>query len=337
MTFRSLILPLAALIATLGVPRAQADTLQEVRAHGALRCGVGQAPGYAAASAEATWSGFMVDMCRAVAAAALGSADKVIIEQVEISTRFSALAGKEIDLLTAGTTWTLKRETALGFDFPVVYLYDGQGFLTPKSNGLKSITDLKDGRICVTKGSTSEVNLGAYLQKEKLALEIVALESNSGTWESMVKGRCDVLTNDRVLLSMQRLQQLGNPDDYEVLPDTISREPLGPVVRGDDRRWAEVVRWTVYATIAAEELGVTSRNIDSFAGTEDVQIQVLLGVGNDHAEALGLEPGWMRRVIAGVGNYGEIYSRNLTATLGVLRGQNALWRDGGYLYAPPLY
>lgn len=332
-----LALALTVLATSFFVSKADADTLQDARARGAVRCGVSEGPGFAMRAEDGSWSGFTVDMCRAVAAAALGDANKVTFEAIEVSTRFQALNGGEVDLLTEGTTWSLSRETDLGFDFPAVYFYEGQGFLALKSLGLKRLTDMKSGRICVVEGTTTKTNLMGFVRTHNMPVEIIPIESYSGSWDSFVKGRCEVLSNDRLFLGIQMATQLANPEDYMLLPDVISREPLAPVVRGDDRKWMKIVRYAVLAVIGAEELGVSSTNMASFEGSQDAQIMALIGTGEDHGAALGLEPGWLKRIVSQVGNYQEIFDRSFGTGLNLERGQNALWRDGGYIYAPPLY
>lgn len=338
MSHRLVVPLLVALICLLSQPSAvRADTLAEVRARGTLNCGVHEVPGFAMRSESGAWSGFWIEMCRAVAAAVLGSADSVAVNSADILLPFEALAHGEVDLLAEGTTWTLSRESDRGVDFPAIYYYDGQAFLATKSSGIATMDALGDARVCVVAGTTTHRNLANLLAARGLAAEIVALESHGKVWESFTKGRCDVITHDLVILQVMLATQFANPADYIILPGTISREPTGPVVAGDDRAWSQIVRWSILAMIAAEELGVTSSNIDTFADSQDSQIIALTGRGEDRAAALGLRPGWMHRIVSQVGNYGEVFDRSLTKTLGLQRGQNALWRDGGYLYAPPLY
>ena len=338
MSHRLLVTSIFALICLLTPPSAgRADTLADVRARGTINCGIHEVPGFATRSESGVWSGFWIEMCRAVAAAVLGNADRVTINSADILLPFEALAHGEVDLLAEGTTWTLSRESDRGVDFPVVYYYDGQAFLATKSSGITAMEELGGARICVTAGTTTHRNLANFLSARNLLSEVTALESHGKVWESFTKGRCDVITHDLVILKVMLATQFANPADYLILPGTISREPTGPVVDGDDRAWSQIVRWSILAMIAAEELGVTSSNIDTFTGTGDSQIIALTGQGEDHAATLGIEPGWMRRIVSQVGNYGEVFDRSLTKTLGLQRGQNALWRDGGYLYAPPLY
>lgn len=332
------VLVVTALVMVWAASSAWAGTLDDVRARGVLRCGANQIVGQATLQDDGRWSGFMADICRAVAAAVLGDSERFEIITIEGQTRFPALLEGDVDLLTEGTTWTLGRDSDLGLNFPGVYFYDGQGFLAAKSLGVNSLNDIKSARICVVRATTTLVNLENLVASRKLPVEILILESDDGAWDSFLKGRCEIFTNDLSSLATRRALHTANPDDFVLLPEVVSKEPLGPVVRSDDPQWFEIVRWVLFALIAAEEYNVTSQNINDRVDTIDPQIGALRGLTDDHAAALGLEPGWMKRIVAQVGNYQEIYDRNYGATtkMNIARGLNALWRDGGLMYAPPL-
>ncbi len=315
------------------------SALQQAQARGMIRCGANAIVGYAMPDPSGQWSGFMVDLCRAVAAAALGSAEKFEILPVESKTRFPALRERRVDMLVDGATWTLDRDSSSGLSFPAVWLYDGQAFLAHRSAGLKSIKDLKpEHNVCVADGTTTRRNLEDFLAVHKLGAQMVVNQSDEGSWSSFLKGRCHVVTNDRFGLVLRAALHSAGMQDYVMLPETISKEPLGPVVLQGDEQFFKLVRWVVLAMVAAEERGVSSLNVTSLKVNGDAELAVLTGTGPDHAASLGVPPGWARRVIEQVGNYGEVFERHFGPTSPVKadRALNALWTKGGLMYAPPL-
>lgn len=314
---------------------AQAGTLDDIRVRGKLLCAANTITGFAMPDHTGRWSGMMVDLCRALAVAVLSDSKRVEIVPVESKTRFSALADGVVDVLSDGTTVTLERDAAMGFSFPAIWLYDGQGFMT-RSGGMAAISQIDGGTICVPDGTTNRKNLDEYIRKHALKARMVVTHSDEGGWASFIKGRCDVITGDRIGLINRNIALSEGAKDFALLPEVISKEPLGPVVRAGDDQWFKVVRWVVAALIAAEERGVTAANVGSISA-EDAELAALTGQGPDQASSLGLEPGWARRVIAEVGNYGEIFDRHLGQGSAARspRGQNALWVDGGLMYAPP--
>lgn len=312
--------------------------LDAVKAHGQVRCGINVQAGYSAPDAQGHWSGIWYDLCRAVATAALGDASQLELIPVESNNRFSALASGGIDILLDGATANLEREAKLGMSFPAIWLYDGQSFMAHRSLGLKSIRDAKDASICVTDGTTTRQNLDDYLAKEHISAHLVVTQTEQGAWQSYLKGRCDIMTSDHFSLIAHLSQDIQDVADHTLLPEVISKEPLAPVVRSDDPQWVKLVRWTVYALIAAEEHGLTAANIDKVPTNAGAEVELLAGRGPDYAESLGVPPGWAKRTIAQVGNYGEIFSRNFgeDSPLKTKRGLNALWTKGGLIYAPPV-
>lgn len=312
-------------------------TLDVVRGRGALVCGINPVVGLATFQPDGRWTGFLIDFCRAIAAATVGDRDRVEVVAVESANRFDALKSGAIDVLVDGATWTLGREAELGFIFPAVYLYDGQGFLAHKDLKARSLYEAGAASVCTITETTSIANLEDYLGSHPLPLKLVPVQSNEGGWSAFLKRRCDIMTNDVSGLIVRRALHSPNPDDYVLLTDIISKEPLGPAVRADDLAWVQVVRWVVLAMIAAEEKGVTQASAISQTVGKDPEARALVGLGNDHAKALGLEPGWARRVLQQVGNYGEVFDRNLGAgsSLKLDRGLNRLWTQGGLLYAAP--
>jgi general L-amino acid transport system substrate-binding protein len=277
-----------------------------------------------------------VDTCRAVAAAVFGDATKVKYTPLSAQQRFTALQSGEVDLLSRNTTWTLSRDTSLGLDFTVVTYYDGQGFMVPKKLNLTSARNLDGASICVQPGTTTELNLADYFRANDMKFEPVVIESLQEVIAAFFAGRCDVFTTDASGLASIRAKNAPNPEDFEILPEIISKEPLGPVVRHGDNEWKDIVTWSIYAMIEAEEKGITSSNVDSMLGSQDPTIQRLLGVTPGNGEALHIDEKWAYNIIKQVGNYGESYARNITEVLGLRRGINQQWRDGGLIYAPPL-
>lgn len=318
---------------------ANAATLDDVRKRGQLHCGINTGlPGFAAPDDKGIWRGFDVDFCRAVAAAVLGNAKKVKYTNLTGKTRFTALRSGEIDLLSRNTTWTFSRDVDLQLTFIGVNYYDGQGFLIPKKLGVTSAKQLGGASICIQTGTTTELNLADYFRVNSMKYQPVPVETMSEARTSYLAGRCDTYTTDASGLAASR-SATNNPAAHLVLPEIISKEPLGPVVRQGDDQWADIARWTLNALIAAEEMGVTSRNVKNMAnGTKNPEINRLLGKENlQGRQALGLASDWAVQVISQVGNYGEIFEKNLgkNTPLGIARGVNAQWKDGGLMYAPP--
>ncbi len=338
MRLSSLALAGALVVAGLGAAEAS-PTLEAVKKNGFVRCGVngGGLPGFATVDDQGNWSGFDVDYCKAVAAAIFGDISKVKYVPLSAKERFTALQSGEIDVLIRNTTWTLTRDTALGLDFVGVNYYDGQGFMVSKSLGVKSALELDGASVCVQTGTTTERNLADYFRKHNMKYEPVVFENANEAIAAFQAGRCDVFTTDRSGLYAERTR-FDNPDDWVILPEVISKEPLGPVVRHGDNEWGDIVRWVFYATIEAEEYGVTSENVDEMREkSTDPTVRRLLGVEDEFGKYLGLPQDWAYQVIKQVGNYGEIFERNLgkDTPLKIDRGINDLWTRGGLQYAMP--
>ncbi|MBP0482938.1 amino acid ABC transporter substrate-binding protein [Sagittula salina] len=325
--------------AVLAASAASAGTLDDVKASGKLKCGVSQGlPGFSTPDDAGKWTGLDVDYCRAVAAAVLGDPEAIEFVSLSAKDRFTALSSGEIDVLSRNTTWTITRDTDLGITFTGVSYYDGQGMMVPKSLGVTSAAELDGATICTNTGTTTELNITDYFQQHGMTFELVALENSDEVVAAYGAGRCDVFTTDRSGVAAERLK-LANPGDHMVLPETISKEPLGPSVRSDDDQWEKISRWVLNALVEAEELGITSENVEEMMSSENPSVQRVLGVGdNDYGKSMGLEADWAKKAIAAVGNYGEIYDRNVgpDTPLGLERGVNALWTDGGLMYAPPI-
>ena len=318
---------------------ASAGTLDDVRKRGHLQCGINTGlVGFAAPDDKGVWRGFDVDLCRAVAAAVFGDANKVKYTNLTGKTRFTALRSGEIDMLSRNTTWTFSRDVDLQFTFVGVNYYDGQGFMVPKKLGITSAKKLGGASVCIQTGTTTELNLADFFRVSGMKYEPVPIETNAEARSNYLAGRCDVYTTDASGLAATRAAT-DNPEAHVVLPEIISKEPLGPVVRQGDDQWADIVRWTLNAMIAAEELGVTSKNAKEMAaGTKNPEVNRLLG--NEELqgrETLKLSKDWGVNVIAQVGNYGEVFEAHLgeKTAIGLARGLNAQWKDGGLLYAPP--
>lgn len=331
----------AALAASTGLVAgtASADTLEEVQERGSLNCGINTGlVGFAAPDADGEWEGFDVALCRAVAAAVLGDPTAVEFISLTGKTRFEALAGGEIDMLSRNTTWTFSRDTDLNFEFTGINFYDGQGFIVPVELGVSSATDLDGATVCVQTGTTTELNLADFFRVNGLTYETVPIETNAEARQIYLEGGCDAYTTDRSGLAATRAA-FETPDDHMVLPDTISKEPLGPVVRHGDNNWGDVVRWTLNALIAAEEFGITRDNVEEMAAEagDNPEVNRLLGSEGDLGAMLGLEGDWAKNAIAAGGNYGEIFAEFLgeDTPVGLARGLNAQYADGGLLYAPP--
>ena len=331
---------LAALVAVaLAASYAAAGTLDDVRKRGHLQCGINTGlVGFAAPDDKGVWRGFDVDVCRAVAAAVFGDANKVKYTNLTGKTRFTALRSGVIDMLSRNTTWTFSRDVDLQFTFVGVNYYDGQGFMVPRKLNVESARDLDGASVCIQTGTTTELNLADFFRANDKKYEPVPIETNSEARTNYLAGRCDVYTTDRSGLAATRAA-LDDPDAHVVLPEVISKEPLGPLVRQGDDQWADIVRWTLNAMIAAEEMGVTSKNARKMAeGTKNPEVNRLLG--NEELqgrETLGLSKDWAVNVIAQVGNYGESFEANIgkDTPIGLGRGVNAQWTDGGLIYAPP--
>ena len=315
------------------------STLDTTKKQDFVKCGVSQGlPGFSNADEAGKWTGIDVDVCRAVAAAVLGDASKVKYTPLSAKERFTALQAGEIDVLSRNTTWTLERDAAIGLTFVGVNFYDGQGFMVRKATGIKSVNDFKNGvKVCTNTGTTTELNMADFFKSKGVSYEPVVFEKADEVVQAYDSGRCDTYTTDKSGLAAQRTK-LSSPDDHVVLPETISKEPLGPVVRQGDAKWEDVVRWSLNVWIEAEEYGVNSGNIDSLKTSPNPAIQRIVGAeGTKNGEALGLDNQWSYRIITQVGNYGESYKRNIADT-GILpdRGPNELWTKGGILYVPPV-
>ena len=336
LTIRSLILAVAGFAIT-GI--GQAGTLDDVRARGHLQCGINTGlAGFAFTDDQGNWRGFDVALCKGVAAAVFGDASKVKYTNLTGKTRFEALKAGEIDILSRNTTWTYSRDVDLKLTFLGVSFYDGQGFMVPASLGVSSATDLDGASVCIQTGTTTELNLADYFRRNDMKYEPVPIESNEEARQNYLSGRCDVYTTDRSGLAATRAA-LDNPDDHVVLPEVVSKEPLGPLVRHGDDEWGDVVRWVLNVLIIAEEKGITSDNVAELAGqmSKDAEVNRMLGSEGEYGAMLGLSPDWTVNVISSVGNYGQIFERYLgvKTDIGLERGVNALWTDGGLLYAPP--
>lgn len=317
---------------------AQASTKEEVQKRGELQCGVSTGlPGFSIADEKGVWTGIDVDVCKAIAAATLGDATKIKYVPLNAKERFTALQSGEIDALVRGTTWTLTRDSSLGLNFTGVNYYDGQGFLVSKKLGVKSALELDGAAVCIQSGTTSELNLADYFKENSMTYKAVVFDTHDATATAFDNGRCDVLTSDQSQLYGLRTH-LAKPEDAEVLPEVISKEPLGPVVRQGDDAWFNVVKWSLNAMIEAEELGVTQANVDSMKSSKSPAIRRLLGLEGIAGKGLGLSDDWAYQIIKQVGNYGEIFKRNVGADspLKIERGLNALWSKGGIMYAPPV-
>ncbi|MEY4724100.1 MAG: hypothetical protein RL043_249 [Pseudomonadota bacterium] len=315
-------------------------TLDSIKQKGTVSCGVNAGlGGFGIADSAGKWTGFDVDFCRAVAAAALGDANKVRYVPLNAAQRFTALQSGEIDILSRNTTWTMSRDTQLGLSFGVTTFYDGQGFLVPKKLNVKSAKQLKGATVCVQSGTTTEKNLADYFRTKKMSYKPVVYEDLKALIAAYAEGRCAVFTSDASQLAAIRANDMKNPADHVILPEIISKEPLGPVVRRGDEDWAKLVTWVHFAMLAAEEAGITSANVDTKKSEAVPDTQRLLGqANNDFGKSVGVDAAWAYRVIKQVGNYGEVFERNVgkTTPLKLDRGQNALWTNGGLQYAPPI-
>ncbi|MFW2545233.1 amino acid ABC transporter substrate-binding protein [Primorskyibacter sp. 2E107] len=325
-------------VAGLTATAAAAATLDDVKARGKLNCGVTTGlVGFAAPDANGEWDGFDVGVCRAVAAAVLGDPTAVEFVPTTGKTRFTALASGEIDLLARNTTWTFSRDVDLKFEFVGINYYDGQGFMVPKELGVSSAKELDGATVCIQTGTTTELNLADFFRANNISYEPVPIETNAEAQPLYLEGACDVYTTDASGLAATRAA-FEDPSAHVVLPEIISKEPLGPLVRHGDNEWGDIARWTLNALIAAEELGVTSANIEEMAaGTDNPEINRLLGTEGNLGEMLGLDNDWAVRAISAGGNYAELFENNIgeSTPIGLSRGLNAQWTDGGLLYSPP--
>ena len=332
-------LPLICLALLAGAPSvATAGTLDDVRKAGTLRCGVSEGlPGFSDQDASGAWHGFDVDFCRAVSAAVLADPDKVEYVPLSAVERFEALAARKIDVLSRNSTWTMTRDLKLGVDFAGVSYYDGQGFLALVLDGFTSALQLEGARICVIAGTTTEANAATWFASRHMKVSFVTYPTRQEARAAYAARECDVFTADRSALAAER-SLLSNPADHIILPEVISKEPLGPVTRDDDRTWSDLVRWTLFGLIDAEEGGLTESGLATQAIGGAAMRQHAIEMGKPAAESLGLAEDWLAVVVARVGNYGEIFERNLGegSPLGIRRGMNALWTEGGILYAPPM-
>jgi general L-amino acid transport system substrate-binding protein len=315
-----------------------AGTLDTVKQRGMVICGISTGlAGFSIADQQGHYTGLDVDTCRAIAAAVLGDASKTKFVPATAQQRFTLLQSGEIDVLTRNTTWTLLRDTDLGMMFAPVTYYDGQGFLVAKKLNVKSAKELDGASICVQPGTTTELNLADYFRTNHMNFKPVVIEQLDEVENAFFSGRCDAYTTDRSGLDATRSSRAQNPDDYVILPEVISKEPLAPAVRHGDDDWFAIVKWTVFALIAAEEKGITSKNVDEMKKSDDPEIKRMLGVTPGGGKALHLDEGWVAAIINQVGNYGEIFDRNVgkDSPLELERGLNALWTKGGLMYAMP--
>ncbi len=321
-----------------GTIAAQATTLEDVQAKGFVQCGVNTGlAGFAAPDDQGNYKGFDVDYCHAIAAAVFGDPTAVRFTPLTAKERFTALQSGEVDVLVRNTTWTMSRDTELGLNFAGVNYYDGQGFMVRKDLGVSSALELSGATICVQPGTTTELNLADYFTANDMELNTVVIERLEDINGAYDAGRCDVITTDASGLYATRLV-LSDPDAHMVLPEIISKEPLGPVVRQGDDEWFSIVKWTHFALLNAEELGVTQANVEEMKSSDNPSVLRLLGVDGEFGTPIGISNDWAADVITAVGNYGEIFERNIgvDSPLDIARGLNALWIDGGIQYAPPI-
>ncbi|KAA3629292.1 MAG: amino acid ABC transporter substrate-binding protein [Proteobacteria bacterium] len=335
----SIFVAAAAAAGLLAMSQAQAGaTVDNVKKKGFVQCGVSTGlPGFSTADEKGNWNGIDVDVCRAVAAAVFGDSERVKYSPLTAKERFTALQSGEIDMLSRNTTWTITRDTNLGLNFTGVTYYDGQGYMVTKKLGVKSALELDGASVCIQAGTTTELNLADHFRANNMKYQPITYDSSDETVKGFESGRCDVLTSDQSQLYALRIK-LSDPSSAFVLPEIISKEPLGPVVRQGDDEWFNIVRWALFAQINAEEMGVTSDNVDKMMESSDPNIRRLLGLEGIKGEGLKLSDKWAYYIIKQVGNYGEMFERNVGkgSPLGIARGQNALWNKGGLQYAPPI-
>src|SRR5215467_5512009 len=317
---------------------ASAQTLKTIKDRGVLSCGVSTGlPGFSNPDDKGNWTGLDVDICRALAAAIFNDPTKVKFVPLSAKDRFTALQSGEIDVLSRNTTWTLSRDTSLGANFTGVTYYDGQGFLVKKSLKVNSALELNSASVCVQTGTTTEQNLADYFKGNNMKYEVIAFAGADETVKAYESGRCDVFTSDVSQLYAERLK-LANANDHVVLPEIISKEPLGPMVRHGDDQWFDIVKWTLFGMINAEELGITQKNLDEMAKSDKPDLKRAFGTDGNLGEQLGLTKDWLYRIVKAVGNYGESFDRNVGpgSKLQIARGLNQLWNKGGIQYAPPI-
>lgn len=315
-----------------------ATTLESVKSKGHVQCGVTSGlPGFSQPDEKGNWTGIDVDTCRGVAAAVFGSGDKTEFTPLTAKERFTALQSGEIDVLSRNTTWTLTRDASLGLNFTGVNYYDGQGFLVTKKLGVDNAEQLDGATVCIQSGTTTELNLADYFRSKGMKFNPLVFDTSEQTVQGFAAGRCDVLTSDRSQLAALR-SKLSDPSSAKILPNTISKEPLGPVVRQGDDQWFNIVKWALFVQVNAEELGITQANVDDMKKSDNPEVQRLLGTTGDMGEKLGLSADFGYNIIKAVGNYGEMYNRNVgpDTPLGLDRGLNALWTEGGIMYVPPV-
>jgi general L-amino acid transport system substrate-binding protein len=312
------------------------STLDAVRSKGFLQCGVSTGiAGFSAPDSKGVWRGIDVDVCRAVAAAVLGDANKVRYTPLTTQQRFTAIQSGEVDILSRNTTWTLARDTTLGLNFVGVNYYDGQGFMVPKKLKVTSAKQLNGATVCIQPGTTTELNVADYFRANRMSFKPVVIEKLEEVLNAYFAGRCDVFTTDHSGLISLRASRATRPDDHLILPEIISKEPLGPAVRHGDDRWFDIVKWTMFAMLEAEEMGLSSKTIDKEAASPNPAIQRFVGASGDIGKMLGLDNRWALNIVKQVGNYAESFEANLTP-LGFERGLNRLWNQGGLMYAPPI-
>jgi general L-amino acid transport system substrate-binding protein len=336
MTMKRLLAALASAAVFVAGNAYSQSTLEAVTKKGFVQCGVNVGlAGFSQPDSQGVWKGLDVDICRAVAAAVFGDASKVRYTPLTSQQRFTAIQSGEVDVLSRNTTWTITRDTSLGLNFVGVSYYDGQGFMVPKKRKIKSAKQLDGATICVQPGTTTELNLADYFRANKMKFKPVVIEKLEEVLNAYFSGRCDVYTTDISGLVAVRASRAPKPDDHVILPEVISKEPLGPAVRHGDDRWFDIVKWSLFAMIEAEELGLTSKNIEQQAGSPTPSIQRFVGATGDIGKMMGLDNRWAVNIVKQVGNYGESFDANLTP-LGFQRGLNKLWTQGGLLYAPPI-
>ncbi len=327
-----------ALILAVATQGASAQTLKAVKDRGMLNCGAnGTLAGFGLPDAQGNWTGLDVDFCRAIAAAVLNDATKVKFVPLSTKDRFTALQSGEVDVLARNTTWTSSRDSSLGLNFVGVNYYDGQGFMARKTLKVNSALELNGAAVCVQQGTTTELNLADYFGAHKMQLKTVTFATANEALKAYDAGRCDAYTTDASALYAERLR-VANPNDHVILPEIISKEPLGPVVRHGDDQWFDVVKWTLFAMFDAEELNINSKNLDEAMKSTNPEVKRLVGTEGNYGEQLGLTKDWAARIVKLVGNYGELFERNVGqgSPLKIERGLNKLWNKGGIQYAPPI-
>jgi general L-amino acid transport system substrate-binding protein len=327
----------AGLLAAAHTAAEAGPTVDAIKQRGQLVCGVNTGlGGFSIADSTGNWIGLDADLCRAVAAAVLGDPGKVKFVPLNTQQRFTAVQSGEVDLLSRNTTWTLTRDTQLGLNFTAVTYYDGQGFMVPKKLNVKSAKELNGASVCVQPGTTTELNLADYFRANNMQYKSVVIENIQEVNAAFFAGRCDALTTDASGLASIRKNDTKTPDDYVILPEIISKEPLGPAVRQGDDQWGDIVKWTIFALLEAEEYGITQANVEQTAKTStNPNVKRILGTTPGMGKAIGLDEDWVVKAVKAVGNYGEMWTRNIEP-LGLPRGVNNLWNKGGLMYAPPI-